>query len=110
MCIRDRVNDAQIRRIITEEYYDKENPRFELEFYGESSFEVTYTIKEKATPSEKRIYSSLKKVIPTTKVKESSTTSVEKCSICNGIIDKSSSIKADGGKTLICKKCFTKLF
>lgn len=52
----------------------------------------------------------IKKVIPTTKVKESSTTSVEKCSICNGIIDKSSSIKADGGKTLICKKCFTKLF
>lgn len=104
------VNDAQIRRIITEEYYDKENPRFELEFYGESTFEVTYTIKEKTTPSEKRIYSSLKKVIPTTKTKETNTTSVKKCSICNGLIDESSCIKADGGKTLICKKCFTKLF
>ena len=97
-------------RIITEEYYDKENPRFELEFYGESTFEVTYTIKEKTTPSEKRIYSSLKKVIPTTKTKETNTTSVKKCSICNGLIDESSCIKADGGKTLICKKCFTKLF
>ena len=104
------VNDAQIRRIITEEYYDKENPRFELEFYGESTFEVTYTIKEKTTPSEKRIYSSLKKVIPTTKTKETNTTSVKKCSICNGLIAESSCIKADGGKTLICKKCFTKLF
>ena len=91
------VNDAQIRRIITEEYYDKENPRFELEFYGESTFEVTYTIKEKTTPSEKRIYSSLKKVIPTTKTKETNTTSVKKCSICNGLIDESSCIKADGG-------------
>ena len=104
------VNDAQIRRIITEEYYDKENPRFELEFYGESTFEVTYTIKEKTTPSKKRIYSSLKKAIPTTKTKETNTTPIKKCSICNGLIDESSCIKADGGKTLICKKCFTKLF
>ena len=48
--------------------------------------------------SEKRIYSSLKKVIPTTKTKETNTTSVKKCSICNGLIDESSCIKADGGK------------
>lgn len=106
------VNDAQIRRIITEEFYDKENPRFELEFYGESSFEVSYTIKEKEEQAEKRLYSSLKKSAPITKEKTSiaNSSSVKKCSICNGLIDESSCIKADGGKTLICKKCFTKLF
>ena len=27
------INDAQIRKIITEEFYDKENPRFELELF-----------------------------------------------------------------------------
>ena len=32
------VNDAQITRIFTEEYYDKENPRFELELYAETIF------------------------------------------------------------------------
>ena len=104
------VNDAQIRRIITEEFYDKENPRFELEFYGESSFEVVYSIKEKEEPSEKRIYSSLKKSVTAPKPKESTRSAVKKCSICNGIIDENSCIKADAGKTLICKKCFTKLF
>ena len=34
------VNDAQIRRIIVEEFYDKENPRFELELFGESTFSI----------------------------------------------------------------------
>ena len=60
--------------------------------------------------SEKKKETSPSSTSKIAQVKESSTTSVEKCSICNGIIDKSSSIKADGGKTLICKKCFTKLF
>ena len=32
------VNEAQITRIITEEFYDKENPRFELEFFAESKY------------------------------------------------------------------------
>ena len=32
------VNDKQIRKIIIEEFYDKENPRFELELFGESSY------------------------------------------------------------------------
>ena len=48
------VNDAQITRIITEEFYDKENPRFELEFFAESRYEISYSIKEKEKPSEKK--------------------------------------------------------
>ncbi len=38
------VNDSQIRRLIIEEFYDSENPRFELELYGESSYYMTYEI------------------------------------------------------------------
>lgn len=39
------VNDAQVRRLIIEEYYDKENPRFELELFPESIFMMSYEIK-----------------------------------------------------------------
>lgn len=55
------VNDAQIRKIIVEEFYDKENPRFELELFGESDFSVSYSINKKESSSEKMLYSSLKK-------------------------------------------------
>ena len=41
------VNDSQIRRLIIEEFYDSENPRFELELYGESSYYMTYEIFKK---------------------------------------------------------------
>lgn len=114
------VNDAQIRRIIVEEFYDKENPRFELELFGESEFSVSYSITPKDSPDEKRIYSSLKKSVNST-VKPSKTqkiiendnnsiASTNKCSICNNILKDNNYIKADKGKTLICKNCFNKLF
>lgn len=111
------VNDAQIRRIIVEEFYDKENPRFELELFGESEFSISYSITQKDSPDEKRIYSSLKKSVNST-VKSSKTiendnnsiSSTNKCSICNNILKDNNYIKADKGKTLICKNCFNKLF
>ena len=56
------VNDAQIRRIIVEEFYDKENPRFELELFGESEFSVSYSITQKESPDEKRIIFIIKKI------------------------------------------------
>ena len=114
------VNDSQIRRIIVEEFYDKENPRFELELFGESEFSVSYSINHRETKKEKRIYSSLKKS-PNSSVKSSKSkalkentdntvSSINKCSICNNILKDNNYIKADKGKTLICKTCFNKLF
>ena len=38
------INDAQVRRLIIEEYYDKVNPRFELELFAESVFKMKYEI------------------------------------------------------------------
>ena len=38
------VNDAQIRQIIIQEFYDKENPRFELELYGESQYSFDFSV------------------------------------------------------------------
>lgn len=107
------VNDAQITRIITEEFYDKENPRFELEFFGESKYEINYSINEKSTLSDKKIYSSLKKD-PSNSIskstKKQSTSDSLTCEFCNKKVKEENLIKGNGGKTLICRSCFSKLF
>ncbi|GAB6169177.1 RusA family crossover junction endodeoxyribonuclease [Clostridium carnis] len=110
------VNDAQITRIITEEFYDKENPRFELEFFCESEFQLSYAItpREKSIP--KKLYSPIKNI------KQNKTASQNKektikdlssdyiCHICNKKIKDANPIKANGGKTIICRSCFNKAF
>ena len=109
------VNDAQITRIITEEFYDKENPRFELEFFAESKYKISYSVEEKTIPSEKKLYSSLKKS-STSKLlnnkvpKESNKSNELLCEFCNKSVKKENIIKGNGGKTLICRNCFNKLF
>jgi len=128
------VNDAQITKIFTEEYYDKENPRFELELFPESEYDFNYTITKKITPAQPKLYSPLRKNLSTAMSANSSSTNdlknkinaksidscleqVDKvskvtkcCNICNKTIISDDYVKADRGKTLICKKCFTKLF
>lgn len=113
------VNDAQITQIFTEEHYDKENPRFELELFAESKYNFNYTITKKTTPTQSRLYSPIKKNLSTAKVENSilkntsnKTKSKESniCSLCHKAINSNDFIKADGGKTLICKKCFSKYF
>ena len=114
------VNDAQIRRIIVEEFYDKENPRFELELFAESKYSISYKPVRLEASKPQRLYSSLKKNInteKTTNTKRKSKTndtpkasSGDTCSICNKNADPNTLRKADGGKTIICKACFNKLF
>jgi Holliday junction resolvase RusA-like endonuclease len=113
------VNDAQIVKIITEEFYDKENPRFELEFFGESEFEVSYSILPKKESSIKKIYSPIRKnnnkpqknIKPASINEEySDTKKILICEFCNKKIKDDNLIKANGGKTLICRACFNKLF
>lgn len=111
------VNDAQITKIFTEEYYDKDNPRFELELFAESQYNFNYNITKKDIPCNPKLYSPIKKSIIKNKdtslnssKKQASTDNDKLCSICNKITDPSNCIKADGGKTIICKKCFGKLF
>lgn len=115
------VNDAQIRKIIVEEFYDKLNPRFELELFGESTYSLSYSITENEIQNEKRLYSSLKKSIrstdelnkktktPKSPKEEKIGSSIYKCSICKNILKENNYITADKCKTLICKNCFNKL-
>lgn len=133
------VNDAQITKIFTEEYYDKENPRFELELFAESEYDFSYNITKKSIPTKAKLYSPIKKTLVNNinsnnsldkKVKNkitpkpivNTTRDVNKtnkkdisnvnnfCNICNKTIISADYIKADNGKTIICKKCFKKLF
>jgi Holliday junction resolvase RusA-like endonuclease len=133
------VNDAQITKIFTEEYYDKENPRFELELFAESEYNFSYSIAKKALPTKPKLYSPIRKTLvnniysnnPLYKEAQNklnhkpiinSTPGINKankntisnennfCNICNKTIISDDYIKADNGKTIICKKCFKKLF
>ncbi|WP_143317479.1 RusA family crossover junction endodeoxyribonuclease [Clostridium sp. HBUAS56017] len=107
------VNDAQIRSITVEEFYDKENPRFELELFGESDYSISYSIKKNNVKKEKKIYTSLKRNItaPKTKAKiEINSENRKTCSICNKVVNLNEFITADKGKTLICNTCFKKLY
>lgn len=106
------VNDAQIRRIVVEEFYDKENPRFELELFAESKYSLSYSLVENSEENDRILYSSLKKSAkaPMKKNEEKVKYPNNICSICNKTVDISSCVKADGGKTIICRTCFTKLF
>lgn len=111
------VNDAQITRIITEEFYDKENPRFELEFFAESEYEISYSVLPRKESGNKKLYSPIRKTNKQKTIKDktinnkninSSKTLI--CEFCNKKIEDSNLIKANGGKTLICRSCFKKLF
>jgi Holliday junction resolvase RusA-like endonuclease len=107
------VNDAQIRRLVIEEFYDAENPRFELELFGESTYSLEYNIKEKQIKDNPLIYqppSNKKTKIKIDKNKVSTMSSDLLCTICGKGISKENSVSANNGKMLICKECFKKLF
>lgn len=110
------INDAQIRRLIIEEFYDAENPRFELELFGESDFYMDYSIKEKpnkekpinyAPPSNKKNSTGIKKVKADPKNTDSP---LNLCEICGKSLSKTNMVSANKGKTLICRDCLKKLF
>lgn len=109
------INDAQIRRLIIEEFYDKENPRFELELFGESSFSMDYSIKPREIIEEKITYnppSNKKKALNDrmniSAIKPKISDNI--CEICGKGTCKENLISANKGKTLICRTCFKKLF
>lgn len=123
------INDAQITKIFTEEYYDKENPRFELELFAESKYNFSYNITSRSDDAPPKLYSPVRKNLfksdtdtlelsqkcdvseEEVTLSETSATSQKKvCSICKKEIVSNDFIKANGGKTFICKKCFSKLF
>ena len=109
------VNDSQISQIIIKEYYDKENPRFELELFGESSYSLCYSIEKKVVSTEKKLYTGSQKT-PTITTRKNETIAYSTigtnkiCSYCKKEILSKDYISGNKGTTLICKDCFKKLF
>lgn len=111
------INDAQITRLVIEEYYDKENPRFELELYKESIFNLEFTVLKREEPILEKSYDPPSNVKgktsrhPKTKLTSTPEKSNPKkmCSVCNKTLTKGNFISGNGGHTLICKNCFSKL-
>ncbi|MPQ44192.1 RusA family crossover junction endodeoxyribonuclease [Clostridium tarantellae] len=113
------INDMQIRRIIIEEFYDKENPRFELELFGESSYKISYEIIKHKELKNKILYDkppNKKKSLESnscktyTKKLENKNTLILSCSICNKTVTVGEYVSANKGTTIICRKCLSKTF
>lgn len=105
------INDAQIRKISVEEFYDKENPRFELELFGESSYFIDYSIKKrdiKLEPNNYTIPSNIKSN-PSLKSKKKNTDE-NCCDICGKKIILNDCFSANKGTIKICRECFKKSF
>ncbi|GAA0733419.1 RusA family crossover junction endodeoxyribonuclease [Clostridium oceanicum] len=109
------INDAQIRRIVVEEYYDKINPRFELELFGESSYKVKYDIVKKEvldTPIEYSLPPNKKsssKYLSNNKCKAKECNKL-KCEFCGTLLKPSEAVTANNKTIILCKNCLKKLF
>jgi len=108
------INDAQIRRLIIEEFYDAKAPRFELELFGESIYYMDYSIKKKTIldepieyelPSNRKLHKVNKLVKKAPSLKNACL-----CNICGKAVTKGESVSANKGTTLFCRDCFKKLF
>jgi Holliday junction resolvase RusA-like endonuclease len=107
------VNDAQVRRLIIEEFYDTNNPRFELELFGESKYSIDYNIIENEHEMDAIIYnppSNKKRLHGFSNKKSKPDKNSNVCSICQKIISTDNTLTANKGKMIICKECFKKLF
>lgn len=115
------INDAQVTRLVIEEYYDKENPRFELELFKESLFNLEFTVYKREDPITAKDYEppsnrkgDLKRVkgqLPSSKDATEKQPSKEKklCSVCDKTLVKGNFISGNAGRTLICRDCFSRL-
>ncbi|WP_102401208.1 RusA family crossover junction endodeoxyribonuclease [Haloimpatiens massiliensis] len=110
------INDAQIRRLIIEEFYDKDNPRFELELFPESEYSMEYSVFKKEEAEKPIIYSppanKKNKLISCqcNKKKISDNPSNEFCEICGKPIKTQEGLSINKGSSFICNNCFKKLF
>ncbi|MDU1442704.1 MAG: RusA family crossover junction endodeoxyribonuclease [Clostridium cochlearium] len=105
------INDAQVRKIIVEEFYDKENPRFELELFGESSYCIDYNIKKRESNLKPVEYGPPPNSKPKTSLKvNKEILDKNSCSICGKKITNNDCFSANKGTMKICKECFKKSF
>lgn len=109
------INDAQITKLVIEENYDNIHPRFELELFAESIYNLSLSVTRKSTPDKPIEYDyppnrknssnlSIKKFTKNTD------TSKLQCGICGKLLEKDIALSANKGTLMICPECFKKMF
>ncbi|MCB2289120.1 RusA family crossover junction endodeoxyribonuclease [Clostridium sp. CS001] len=112
------VNDAQVTRLIIEEFYDTVNPRFELELFCESTYAMNYSVVERNEKAQSINYDPPSNKKNTLSTKANKSKPVDNtcpdsrliCEICRKPVSKDACLSANKGKTTLCKNCFKKLF
>ncbi|GAA0177683.1 RusA family crossover junction endodeoxyribonuclease [Clostridium sediminicola] len=107
------INDAQVRKLIIEEFYDRENPRFELELFCESIYTIKYELMKSTIEQEPVKYSpppNKKSTVSTKRKLKNDISCGKRCEICGKTITDNQIITANNGQTLICRNCLKKLF
>lgn len=102
------LNDSQITKIFIEEFYDKENPRFELILFENHLFDINISIKKRETPIEKVIYTSSKTISKVASTSSKNNNSYLTCYGCENIIKNHDYIKISKSNLVLCKKCIKK--
>lgn len=106
------LNDSQITKIYVEEFYDKENPRFELTLLENHLYNINISIEKKQIPSEKIIYkpsiNSRKNLLPNKQKTKSKIENTKTCYVCNAKILNNDYIKISNTDSIVCKKCLKK--
>ncbi|MDP4145236.1 MAG: RusA family crossover junction endodeoxyribonuclease [Bacillota bacterium] len=107
------INDAQIRRLIIEEFYDAKNPRFELELFGESTYTMKYEIVQREIFEEPLSYEPPSNKKTAAKIKQADKkqdSDKNCCELCGKSFASSEIVTANKGQTIICRTCLKRLF
>lgn len=103
------LNDSQITKLFIEEFYDRENPRFELTLFENHLYDIDITIKKREIPLNKVLYTRSKsKRVPLEKDNVSLDKDKIICYVCENIVKNNDFVKVSNSNLILCKKCLKK--
>lgn len=105
------LNDAQITKLFIEEFYDKENPRFELTLFENHLYDINVSITKRENPIEKITYSeAINRKSKSSPFENKSKSKKEGliCYVCEKLIKDSDFIKVSNSSNVLCRNCLKK--
>lgn len=105
------LNDAQITKLFIEEFYDRENPRFELTLFENHLYDINISITKRENPIEKITYSEAinkKSKSSSSQIKPKSKKEGLICYVCEKLIKDSDFIKVSNSSNVLCRNCLKK--
>ena len=105
------LNDAQITKLFIEEFYDRENPRFELTLFENHLYDINISIAKRENPIEKITYSeAINKKSKSSSFQNKPKSKKEGliCYVCEKLIRDSDFIKVSNSSNVLCRNCLKK--